>query len=156
MTIRGQDHFTFVISNSGGCPVFLFPFIIFIQICTCMAEKKGFFNFLKPDGIIEHFVALLESRIMIAKIEVKEEIAHILSRGLVTFALVFVATLFFLFLNFAFAFFVGSAMQNVSYGFLIVSGFYLMVFIILFLLKDRLGLDKYFEKKLSHALKIKK
>ena len=120
-----------------------------------MAEKKGFFNFLKLDNLIEHFTALIESRIMIAKIEFKEEMAQILSRGLVAFLLIFIGTLCFLFLNVALALVIGDVLQNPSFGFLLVSGFYLIIFVALFLLKDKLGLHQYFERKLSDLLGLK-
>ena len=121
-----------------------------------MAERKGFFNFLKLDNIIEHFTALMESRITIAKIEFKEEMAHILSRGVVSFLMVFMGILCFLFLNVALALILGGVLGNTSYGFLLISGFYLVIFVILFLFKDQLGLHQYFEKKLSQLLRLKK
>ena len=121
-----------------------------------MSEKKGLLNFLKLDNIIEHFIGLVESKIEIAKIEIKAELAHGISKGIVALLLIFFMALFFLFLNIAIAFFIGYAVDNMGLGFLMVSGFYLVVFIVLYLLKDFLKLDAFFEDKLSDGLKRNK
>ena len=121
-----------------------------------MSEKKGLLNYLKLDNIIEHFIGLVESKVEIAKIEIKEELAHGLSKGIVALLLLFFAILFFLFFNIAIALFVGYALNNAGYGFLIISGFYLIIFTILYLLRDTLKLSEFFEKKLAKALNIEK
>ncbi|TRX61439.1 phage holin family protein [Fulvivirga sp. M361] len=121
-----------------------------------MSEKKGLLNFLKLDNIVEHFIGLVESKIEIAKIEIKAELAQGISKGIVALLLIFFMALFFLFLNIAIALFIGHAVDNLGLGFLMVSGFYLVVFILLYLMKDFLKLDTFFEDKLSDVLKRNK
>ncbi|MDP9959521.1 phage holin family protein [Chryseobacterium lathyri] len=84
--------------------------------------------------MIETIKEYASKRIDLLKIEATEKSS--LSAGLITyFVVLLVAFTFFIILfNFGMAFLIGKALDNTSYGFLIVAGFYIVVmgFIIAF------------------------
>ena len=121
-----------------------------------MAEKKGILSFLKLDGAIDHLIGIVESKIEIAKIEAKEELAELISKAAVFITLVFFAIVFFLFLNLALAIWLGKLLPHEFQGFLIVSAFYLLVFLVLLLIKDKIGFKEKIEDKLNTVFKSKK
>ncbi|ELR69933.1 hypothetical protein C900_04456 [Fulvivirga imtechensis AK7] len=121
-----------------------------------MSEKKGFFNFLKLDSLFDHLTAFIESKIEIYKIQIREELAQTISKIMVWLLLASVFFFFFLFLNLALGYYLGSILNSLFYGFLIISGSYLLIFFILFLLRDTIGLRQLFEKLLIDWLKIDK
>lgn len=121
-----------------------------------MAERKGILSFLRLDGAIDHLVAMVESKIEIAKIEVREELAEVLAKGIVGIILIAIGGTFFLFLNLALALWIGELMQREFLGFFIVSGFYLVVLIVLLLIKDKIGLKNNIEEKLNKGFKSRK
>ncbi|MBL3654937.1 phage holin family protein [Fulvivirga sediminis] len=120
-----------------------------------MREKKGLLHFLKVDNIIDHLTDFIESKVEVFKMELKEEIAALMSKAIVTVLLGLTASFFLFFLNIAIGYYLGYLLENIFYGFLIVSLFYLIVFIIFFLLRNQLGLRELIEKKLNELLKIK-
>lgn len=121
-----------------------------------MGEKKGFFNFLKIDSLFDHLTSFIESKIEIYKIELKEELAQSLSRVAVVLLFSFLAFFFILFLNVAIGYYLSAILNSLFYGFLIISGFYLLIFTGLFLLRRQLGLREKFEKMLMDWLKPEK
>lgn len=84
--------------------------------------------------MIETIKEYASKRIDLLKIEATEKSS--LSAGIVTYFIVLlVAFAFFIILfNFGIAFLIGKALDNTSYGFLIVAGFYflLMIFVVVF------------------------
>lgn len=84
--------------------------------------------------MIETIKEYASKRIDLLKIEATEKSS--LSAGLITYFIVLlVAFAFFIILfNFGIAFLIGRALDNTSYGFLIVAGFYflIMIFIVAF------------------------
>ena len=121
-----------------------------------MGERKGLFNFLKLDSLFDHLTAFIESKIEIYKIEVKEELAQTLSKIMVWLLMGSIFFFFFLFLNIAIGYYLGSILNSLFYGFLIISGSYLLIFFVLYLLRDTIGLRQFFEKLLTDWLKIDK
>ncbi|WP_294251397.1 phage holin family protein [uncultured Chryseobacterium sp.] len=87
--------------------------------------------------MIETVKEYVSKRIDLLKIEATEKSS--LSAGVITyFVLMVVAFSFFIILfNFGIAFLIGEALGNHSYGFLIVSGFYLLIMIIIMICKKR-------------------
>lgn len=88
--------------------------------------------------MIETIKEYASKRIDLLKIEATEKSS--LSAGMITYLVILlVAFAFFIILfNFGIAFLIGKAMDNYSYGFLIVAAFYLVVTIIVVLLKKRI------------------
>lgn len=88
--------------------------------------------------MIETIKEYASKRIDLLKIEATEKSS--LSAGMITYLVVLlVAFAFFIILfNFGIAFLIGKAMDNYSYGFLIVAAFYLLLMIIVVLFKKRI------------------
>ncbi|MBK1896446.1 phage holin family protein [Chryseobacterium paridis] len=88
--------------------------------------------------MIETIKEYASKRIDLLKIEATEKSS--LSAGMITYLVVLlVAFAFFIILfNFGIAFLIGKAMDNYSYGFLIVAAFYLLLMIIVMVFKKRI------------------
>lgn len=118
-----------------------------------MGEKKGFLNFLKLDSLLDHLTAFIEAKVEYYKIEFREEAAGILSKVIVSLILFCLCWFFIMFLSIALGFYLGIILENVFHGFLIIAGFYLLAFLLLLVLRDKIGLKEFFEEKLSHLFK---
>lgn len=121
-----------------------------------MGEKKGLLSFFKVDSLFEHLTSFIESKVEIYKIEIKEEVAQSLSKMMIVLLFFFIGTFFFLFLNIALGYYLGALLESLFLGFLIISGFYLLVFLVLYLLRDQFKLEQFFEKKVIEWLKLDK
>ncbi|MDC8103782.1 MULTISPECIES: phage holin family protein [Chryseobacterium] len=88
--------------------------------------------------MIETLKEYASKRIDLLKIEATEKSS--LSAGMITYLVVLlVAFAFFIILfNFGIAFLIGKALDNYSYGFLIVAAFYLLIMILVVLFKKRI------------------
>ncbi|KFF23502.1 phage holin family protein [Chryseobacterium vrystaatense] len=88
--------------------------------------------------MIETIKEYASKRIDLLKIEATEKSS--LSAGLITyFVVLLVAFTFFIILfNFGMAFLIGKALDNTSYGFLIVAGFYVIVMALIVAFKNKL------------------
>lgn len=104
----------------------------------------GLSRLLNIDAVFEKVSSYLEARLELFKIEAKEEVSLILGK-FVIYLLIFGCALFFMFLlSIALALKVGLILQNYPLGFVIISGFYLILCIFLFIIRDKLKLDKLF------------
>ncbi|WP_345988704.1 phage holin family protein [Chryseobacterium sp. Chry.R1] len=88
--------------------------------------------------MIETLKEYASKRIDLLKIEATEKSS--LSAGMITYLVILlVAFAFFIILfNFGIAFLIGKALDNYSYGFLIVAAFYLLIMILVVLFKKRI------------------
>ena len=88
--------------------------------------------------MIETIKEYASKRIDLLKIEATEKSS--LSAGLITyFVVLLVAFTFFIILfNFGIAFLIGKALDNTSYGFLIVAGFYVVVMVFIVAFKNKI------------------
>ncbi|MEM9858829.1 MAG: phage holin family protein [Bacteroidota bacterium] len=120
-----------------------------------MADKKGILNFLKLDGIVDNLLKLVESKIEIAKVEIKKDLAKFIAKALVAVILASLGLTFFIFLNFGLAFLIGEWIGKLYIGFLIVSAFYLILFLLFYFTKDSLNIEETIEEKLNDTLKGK-
>lgn len=116
-------------------------------------DKKGFFNFLGVDNLLDHLTGFIEAKVEIYKIEFREEAVGGLSKLLVGLLLFSFGWLFILFLSMAGGFYLGKVLGNDFLGFLIISGCYLLLFVVIFFFKDQLGLERFFRKKLAQWIK---
>lgn len=120
-----------------------------------MGENKGLFKFLKLEGIVDNFTNLVESKIQLAKLETKEEIALILSKMTVFILLLTIGLFFVVFISFALAYYLGTALGETFIGFAVVAGIYLSLFVMLYLLRDKAKLFDRCQKILRETLHIK-
>jgi hypothetical protein len=115
--------------------------------------KETIFKFLKIDNLVENLSGYLESRVKLLKIEIQEDVAKVLSKGLVHVTIVFFAFLFLIFFSIGLAEYINTFFINSFEGYWIVSGIYLIIFLIF--LAFRKNLDKVFEKYFSELIKQK-
>lgn len=94
-------------------------------------EKSRLFKFLKVDSIIENLTGLLEARLELAKIEIKEEVAKVGARIIAGIILAFLAVMIVIFFSFWMATLLNSYIESRWAGYAIVTGFYLLVLILL-------------------------
>lgn len=118
-----------------------------------MGEKKGFLNFLKLDSLFDHLTAFIEAKVEIYKIEFREEASGVLSKLIVSLLLFCLCWFFVMFLSIAIGFYIGTLLDNTFQGFLIIAGFYFLLFILLLLLRNKIGLKELLENKMSHWFK---
>ncbi|WP_143962835.1 phage holin family protein [Litoribacter populi] len=79
---------------------------------------------------------IFEVRFQIVKEELKEEFSTLISRVAVLAAMGFVGLLILFFLSVSLAFYFGALFANTALGFLAVGGIFILIFIILFVIKD--------------------
>jgi cytochrome c biogenesis protein CcdA len=86
--------------------------------------------------IANTFKNIFEVRLQIVKDELKEELSTVITKVVILAAMGFVGLLILLFLSAALAFYFGALTANTALGFLIVAGIYILIFGILFVVKD--------------------
>ena len=107
-----------------------------------MAEKKGIFSFLNFDSIVDNLSGYVEKRIALFKIEIKEDLALGSARIVIALVLSLAIFMIILFSSLAIGVYFNNLLNSAVWGFLIVAGFYLLLFALFFLLKDPLKLEE--------------
>ena len=115
-------------------------------------EASGFMKYLKLDKILESLTGYFDSKIQLVKVELREEASEFISKFIVFVIIALLLMSFVLFLSISAAFWLGDKTGNISAGFAIVAGFYLILSVTLLLLKDKMKLDE----KIFVALKSNK
>ena len=115
--------------------------------------KDTIFKFLRLDNLLQNVTGYLEARVALIKIEVREEVVKVLSRGIILVAILFLATLFLLFLSFGLAEYLNSLFQNNYTGYWLVAGFYGVFFLLIIIFRK--PIDRNFEKRLIEMMKRK-
>jgi hypothetical protein len=113
-----------------------------------VSDKKGLFSFLNFDSIVANLSGYVEKRIELFKIEMKEDVALGAARLLIMLVLSLALFMLILFLSLGGAVLLNRTLDSDSLGFLLVAGFYLLIFILFFLLKDTFK----FEEKLKSII----
>jgi hypothetical protein len=86
--------------------------------------KDSIFKFLRLDNLIEHLSGYIETRVELIKIEIREEIAMVISHALTVGVLFLLGLLFLVFFSIGAALFLNGYFNSSSAGFWIVSGIY--------------------------------
>ncbi len=105
----------------------------------------------KIQEILEDGQSYVSHQIELAKLKVAEKVAFKLADLMTGTILIYAGMLFLLFVSIASGFFLGDLVNNYGLGFLIVAGIYLVLFIILFAIKNtslKKGLTNYSIKKM--------
>jgi len=114
--------------------------------------KETILKFLKLDGLVDNLTGYIETRIELMKYEVKEDIAHAISKV----ALILMISVFFLFFllfaSAAVAHKIGESLGTFA-GYGIVAGFYLTILLLIVLFRE--PFSKKVEKKIKDII-IKK
>jgi hypothetical protein len=108
-------------------------------------------RFFKLDGLLEHVSGYIDARVQLLKLEVREEVAKLITQGLVLGVLLLMAFLFIVFISIAAALVINEYMGKAYIGFLCVAGFYLMVLLVAVAARKPMlqKLAQYFQTKLK-------
>ena len=107
--------------------------------------KDTFLKFLKLDGVLDTAKDYAETRLELLKIEIKEDVARLLSKAFLVLLLTFSFALFIILLSVGIVYYLGSLVGMVG-GFLIMAGFYLLLSLVLLLFRKNINqlLEKQF------------
>jgi len=108
--------------------------------------KNSIFKFLRLDNLIENLSGYVETRVELVKLEVREEIAKVLSHALMIGVLLLLALLFILFISLGWANYLNSYFKDSFSGYWIVAGMYGVPCLFIYLLRKRIS--HYFEQHL--------
>ena len=108
-------------------------------------------KFLHLDGLVQNLTGYVEARISLMKVEVKEDMARAMARGMVFVALFFMAFLFLVFFSIGLAQFLNTFFSFPYAGYWIVSGIYGATFLIV--LVFRKNINHNFEKYFAEIMK---
>ncbi len=114
-----------------------------------MPESSRILKFLGLTNAIDHIKALVDTRTKLLKLEIKEELAKVLSNALISFVLLNLLFFALLLLSIGLSIYFGGLLGNYFYGFALMSGFYVVLLVLLILLKDKIGLKEAIEKQLN-------
>jgi hypothetical protein len=114
--------------------------------------KDRILKFLHLDDIINSLSGYVEARVELIKIEIREEVAGILSRGLMIMLIFMIGFLFFLFLCFGLAQYLNTLLESQFAGYLIVALFFGLVLLVLLLFRKSFFklLEKQFVELIRH------
>lgn len=106
-----------------------------------MSDKTGILKFLKLDKVIDNLQGLVDTKLELLKLELKEEASNAFSKLGTSLVIVFLLVNFLLFLSISVAIYLGIIFGNYFYGFGIVTAFYALLLILVWLLKAKFGLE---------------
>lgn len=98
-------------------------------------------------GLFKNYI---EKRISLLKLETTESIVKVMSMVVYILLLLMLGVVFFLFLFVGIGFILGELLGNFAYGFLAVSGFFLICFLLF--LNGKQGIIKYFKEKFVQTI----
>lgn len=101
--------------------------------------KDTIFKFLRLDNLIQHVSGYVEARIELLKIEIREDVAKVLSRALMVLIITLLAMLFLLFFSVGLAHFINSFFKDPFIGYWIVAGIYGIPCLIFVLFRKQIG-----------------
>ena len=110
-------------------------------------------KFLKLDSLVSNLTGYVEARIALMKVEIREDVAKAISRGMVLVALLFMGFLFLVFFSIGLAQFLNTYFEYSYAGYWIVAGIYGSFFLLLLLFKK--SIFTYFEAQFSELMQRK-
>jgi len=115
-----------------------------------MDIKESILKFLKLDGLLSNLSGYIETRVQLLKLEVREEIAKVISHGLIIGVCFLFALLFVIFVSIGLANYINVIFGKPYIGYLMVSGFYALLFIVIILLRKNIA--QYIERNLKEQI----
>ncbi len=103
-------------------------------------------------NIIEHIIGLVESKIALAKLEVKEEVSSIVSRLVVAMLMFILLFFIWFFLCIALGMLLNEQFHSSFSGTLTIAGIHALVLIFLYVFRKKLGLRKAIAKGMDRIL----
>lgn len=111
-------------------------------------EKSKLFKFLRIDAILENLTSLIEARMELAKLEIKEEVAKVGARIIAGVVFAFLIVMIIIFMSMTLATWLNYLLGSVFFGYLIITGFYLLVLVLLIAFKVHVWLQQKIESML--------
>ena len=118
-------------------------------------EKSKLFKFLRIDAIIDSLTGLIEARVELAKLEIKEEIAKIGARIIAAIVFSFLVVMIIIFFSISMAALLNWVLESLFIGYAIVTGFYLLVLVLLISFKAHIWLQRKIEGVLINFVETK-
>lgn len=115
--------------------------------------KDKIFKILHLDNLMESASGYVEARLELYKMEIREDVARVLSRTIIYLAIGLMGFLLLLFLSFGLAHFLNRYFAESYTGFWIVAGIYGVAFLVFLALRK--NIDKNFEKHFIELIKRK-
>lgn len=115
--------------------------------------KESVFKFLKLDNLIANLSGYVETKAELIKMEIREDMARILSQGIVVVTMIFFALIFLLFFSIGLAQYINTFFTDSFAGYFIVSGIYLVAFLGFFVFRKTI--HKNFENYFKEIIKRK-
>jgi hypothetical protein len=113
--------------------------------------KEKILKFLRLDGLLSNLSGYVETKVALVKIEIREEVAGILSRGLMIMLIIMVGFLCMLFLSLAGAQYLNSVLESDYAGYVIVALFFGLLLLLLLVFQK--SFFKMFEKKFVEMIR---
>ncbi|GIL22696.1 MAG: hypothetical protein BroJett042_12090 [Bacteroidota bacterium] len=113
--------------------------------------KDTLFKFLRLDNLVDNLSGYLETRLALFKIEVREEIAHVLAQALVIVTILLLSILFLLFFSVGLAHFLNGYFGQPYIGYWIVAGIYGVPCLIFLIFRKKIG--HAFERQMAAMIK---
>ena len=108
-------------------------------------EKSKLFKFLRIDAIIENLTGLIEARMELAKLEIKEEVAKLGSRIVAAIVFSFLLVMIIIFFSLSIATLLNHLLDSMFLGYIIITGVYLLVLVLLIAFKAHIWLQQKIE-----------
>ena len=114
--------------------------------------KESIFKFLRLDHFVENLTGYLETQAKLVKMEVRDEVAKVLAKGLVLITLLLFASLFLLFFSVGLAHYLNSFFLDAFIGYWIIAGIYFIPCFIFLLFRKPISaaIEKYFAKNIKY------
>ncbi|MFZ5999868.1 MAG: phage holin family protein [Bacteroidota bacterium] len=98
--------------------------------------KDYIFKFLRLENLVSSLTGYVETKVALVKMEIREEVAHVVSKGIVMLVLSLFGFLFLLFASIGIAKYLNTFFEGDYAGFLIVGGFFGLLLLIIVLFKN--------------------
>lgn len=115
--------------------------------------KESIFKFLKLESLIENLSGYVESRVELVKLEIREDVARLLSKSIVYAALMLFAFLFLIFFSIGLAQYINTFFEAAFAGYWILALIYAFTFFVLLLFRK--SILKSFEKSFTEKIRRK-
>jgi uncharacterized membrane protein len=114
--------------------------------------KDTIFKFLRLDNLMGSLTGYVETQAELLKMEVREEVAKILSRGLVLVTVILLAFLFLVFFSVGLAHYLNDFFTHPYIGYWMVAGIYGLPCLVFLLFRKPISaaIEKYFSTHLKH------
>lgn len=100
--------------------------------------KDRILKFLRLDGIISNLSAYVETRVALVKLEIREEVASVLSKGLILMVIFMIGFMFLLFLCIGLANYLNVVLESQFGGYMIIALFFGLLLLTLLVFRKTL------------------